>query len=367
MFTQLGTWLTTFLTGYVSTVVSALAAALTPIALIWLTVYIANYGYAVTRGEASDPFSTFAWKMVKMMFIMAFALSAARYMDVVFTTADGLQDGMATIFLRGGRFNNSAPATVFGSLDGANDQANALLVLLWGDAGIWRIDLIVASILFALGTVIFLVLGAFVALLSKVILAFTLAIGPIAVLCLMFRVSAKFFDAWLSTVMSAVVLSWFVFFALGLSFFVARELLLTMDASQAFTAGGTVSAIKAAATYLVFMLLLAILLYQAPHLASALTGGASVRTGGAVAAGYAMSRAIGGRSGGGGRAGGGAAGAGGGTIAQGAGPAYAAGRAAAATGQAGAAVGAAGLAASRAAANTAVAAYQRVARRGNRV
>ena len=68
-----------------------------------------------------------------------------------------------------------------------------------------------------------------------------------------------------------------------------------MDRSGAFTAAGTVSAIKAAATYLVFMLLLAILLYQSPHLASALTGGASIRTGGAVAAGYAMSRVIGGR------------------------------------------------------------------------
>lgn len=339
MFAQLGAWLTTFLTGYVATVVGTLAAALTSIALIWLTVYIANYGYAVTRGEASDPFSTFAWKMVKMMFIIAFALSAARFMAVVFSTADGLQDGMAAIFLRGGRFSASAPATVFGSLDAANDQANALLVALWTDAGITRLDLVVASILFALGTIIFLVLGAFVALLSKVILAFTMAIGPIAVLCLMFKVTAKFFDAWLSTVMSAVVLSWFVFFALGLSFFVAQQLLLTMDASRAFAADGTVAALKAAATYLVFMLLLAILLYQAPHLASALTGGASVRTGGAVAAGYAMSRVIGGRNSGGG--GGGTAGAGGGSIARGAGPAYAAGRA--------------------------VAAYQRVARRGNRV
>ncbi|MEO8924562.1 MAG: type IV secretion system protein [Caldimonas sp.] len=362
MFAQLGVWLSTFLTGYVSSVVATLAAALTPVALIWLTVYIANYGYAVARGEASDPFSVFAWKMVKMMFIMAIALSAARFMDIAFSTADGLQDGMATIFLRGGQFGGSAPATVFGSLDAANDQANSLLVALWGDAGITRLDLVLASVLFALGTVIFLVLGAFVALLSKVILAFTMAIGPIAVLCLMFRVTAKFFDAWLSTVMSAVVLAWFVFFALGLSFFVAQELLRTMDASHAFAADGTVAALKAAATYLVFMLLLAILLYQSPHLASALTGGASIRTGGAVAAGYAMSRMISGRNSGGSGASGGGAGAGGSSIARGAGPAYAAGRAAAAMGQAGATVGVAGLAA----ANTGVAAYQRVARRGNR-
>lgn len=366
MFAQLGVWLTTFLNGYVGNVVGILSAALIPIALIWLTVYIANYGYAVTRGEASDPFSTFAWKMVKMMFIMAFAILGGTYMNVVFTTANGLQDGMATIFLRGGSFDGSAPGTVFATLDAANNRANDLLTILWNDAGITRLDLVFASVLFSLGTVIFLVLGAFVALLSKVILAFTLAIGPIAILCLMFRVSAKFFDAWLSTVMSAVVLSWFVFFALGLSFFVVQSLIQLMRDSGAFAADGAVSAVKGAATYLVFMLLLAILLYQSPHLASALTGGASIRTGGAEAAGYAVSRMVGGRSGGGG-AGAGAAGAGGGSIAQGAGPSYAAGRAAAATGQAGAAVGGAGLSAGRAAVNTTVAAYQRVARRGNRV
>ena len=102
MFAQLGLWLSTFLDGYVAGVVGTVAAALRPIAVIWLTVYIANYGYAVTRGEASDPFSTFAWKMVKMMFIMALALSAGTFMNVVFTTANGLQDGMATIFLRSG-------------------------------------------------------------------------------------------------------------------------------------------------------------------------------------------------------------------------------------------------------------------------
>ena len=349
MFAQLGAWLTAFLNGYVAGVVGALSAALVPIALIWLTIYIANYGYAVTRGEASDPFSTFAWKIVKMMFITAFALGAGSYMNVVFATADGLQDGMAAIFLRGGRFNDSAPATVFGSLDAANDQANAVLVTLWKDAGMWRLDLVAASILFSLGTVIFLVLGTFVALLSKVVLAFALAIGPIAILCLMFRVTAKFFDAWLSTVMSAVVLAWFVFFALGLSFFVAQQLLLTLDRSGAFTAAGTVSALKAAATYLVFMGLLAILLYQSPHLASALTGGASIRTGGAVAAGYFVSRVI---SRGNAGAGAGRGAGGGGSVSRGAGAAYAAGRAAAATGQA---------------VNTGVAAFQRVARRGNRV
>lgn len=350
MFAQLGLWLTTFLTGYVANVVGTLATTLAPVALLWLTVYIANYGYSVIRGEAPEPVATFAWKMVKMAFILGLALGSARFMNLVFATADGIQDGMATIFIRSADYGSSAPTTVFAALDSANDRANDLLKAIWKDADMWRLDLVVASIFFALGSAIFLVLGTFVALLSKVVLAFVMAIGPICILALMFRPTAKFFDAWLSTTLSAVVLAWFTFFALGLSFFVVDMLLQTMTTAGAFTAAGLVNAIESALTYLVFMLLLGILLYQAPQLASALTGGASVHTGGQVLAGGLAAQRLFGRTSGGAAS----AGAPGGTVTRGAGIAHAMGRAASVAAGGPSAIGAG------------IAAYQRVARRGNR-
>ena len=140
MFVQLGVWMTTFLTGYVADVVAMLATALTPIALLWLTVYIANYGYSVIRGEAQDPFSTFAWKIVKMSFIIAIALTPAHFMEVAFQTADGIQDGMATIFVKGAEYDDSAPTTVWGALNSANDKGDELLKQMWADAGLLRLD-----------------------------------------------------------------------------------------------------------------------------------------------------------------------------------------------------------------------------------
>jgi type IV secretion system protein VirB6 len=359
----LGLWLTQFTSGYVARVVGDLSTALSVIALTWLTVYIASYGYAVMRGEVQDPMSVFGWKMVKMAFILSFALSASRYMSFVFTTADGLQDGMATIFLSGGQYDQSAPTTVFGALDTANNRANDILKDIWRDAGMWRLDLVVASMMFSAGTIIFLLLGAVVTLLSKVILTFALAIGPISILCLMFKPTSKFFDSWLSLVLSAIVLSWFVFFALGLSFFVVQALLNGMQSSGAFTRSGATSAIEAAATYLTFMAMLAVVLYQAPHLASQLTGGASIQTGAQMAAaGLAVKRFLGGGGSGGNGAGSGGGGEGGGKVSRGAGMAYGAGRATAATAGAVADVGAAG---GQAAMNAGRWAFQRVARFGN--
>jgi len=347
MFARLETWFNAFFLGYAARVSSDLAVGLVPIALLLVTVYVAVYGLAVMRGEATEPVGTFAWKMVKVGAILSFALPSLYYSGNVVAWATGLQDGLAVLFVAP---RAAAAATAFGALDLANTAANEQLALLWKDAGMFRLDLVLASLLFSLGTTIFLVLGAFVALLGKLILTFALAIGPLAILCLLFKPTARFFDSWLSFVLSAVVLSWFVFFALGMSLYVSDRVVAAIADGSAFVAGvpGSVGALEAAGTYLAVMCLLAIVLYQAPSLASSLTGGASIQSGAQMVTNSMVAM----RAMGAGRVGGGAA-AGGGSMSRGGGPAYVAGRAAGAVGSAGGAV-----------AGGARAAYQRVAQRG---
>ena len=278
MFARLETWFNAFFLGYAARVSGDLAVGLVPIALLLVTVYVAIYGLAVMRGEATEPVGTFAWKMVKIGAILSFALPGLYYSGNVAAAATGLQDGLATLFVAP---RAVAAATAFGALDLANTAANEQLALLWKDAGMFRLDLVLASLLFSLGTTIFLVLGAFVALLGKLILTFALAIGPLAILCLLFKPTARFFDSWLSFVLSAVVMSWFVFFALGMSLYVSDRVVAAIADGSAFVAGvpESVGALEAAGTYLAVMCLLAIVLYQAPSLASSLTGGASIQSG----------------------------------------------------------------------------------------
>ena len=348
MFAKLEAWFNTFFLGYAARVSADLAAGLVPVALALVTVYVAIYGLAVMRGEASEPVGTFAWKMVKVGAILSFALPGLYYSGNVVAWATGLQDGLAVLFVAP---RAAAAATAFGALDLANTAANEQLALLWKDAGMFRLDLVLASILFSLGTTIFLVLGAFVGLLGKLILTFALAIGPLAILCLLFKSTARFFDSWLSFVLSSVVLSWFVFFALGMSLYVSEKVVFAIADGSAFVAGvpGSVGALEAAGTYLAVMCLLAIVLFQAPSLASSLTGGASIQSGTQMVTNsmVAMRAMGGGRSGGGGAAGGG------GSMSRGGGAVHAAGRAVGAVGSAGGAV-----------AGGARAAYQRVAQRG---
>ena len=346
MFARLEVWFNAFFLGYAARVSGDLAVGLVPIALLLVTVYVAVYGLAVMRGEAPEPIGTFAWKMVKIGAILSFALPGLYYAGNVAAAANGLQDGLATLFVAP---RGVAAATAFGALDLANTAANEQLALLWKDASLFRLDLVLASLLFSLGTTIFLVLGAFVALLGKLILTFALAIGPLAILCLLFKPTARFFDSWVSFVLSAVVLSWFVFFALGMSLYVSDRVVAAIADGSAFVAGvpGSVGALEAAGTYLAVMCLLAIVLYQAPSLASSLTGGASIQNGMQMVTNSMVAM----RAMGSGRASGGAGA--GGNMARGGGAAFVAGRAAGAVGSAGGA-----------AANGSRAAYQRVAQRG---
>jgi type IV secretion system protein VirB6 len=129
--------------------------------LLLVTMYIAVYGLAVMRGEATEPVGTFAWKMVKVGAILSFALPGLYYSGNVWPGQTGLQDGLPRSFVAP---SAAAAATAFGALDLANTAANEQLALLWKDASMFRLDLVLASLLFSLGTTIFLVLGAFVGL-----------------------------------------------------------------------------------------------------------------------------------------------------------------------------------------------------------
>ena len=91
-----------------------LAVGLVPIALLLVTIYVAVYGLAVMRGEASEPVGTFAWKMVKVGAILSFALPGLYYSGNVVAWATGLQDGLATLFVAP---RAAAATTAFGALD----------------------------------------------------------------------------------------------------------------------------------------------------------------------------------------------------------------------------------------------------------
>ena len=277
MFTWLGTKLTAILSTYVLGVVSALMAAITPIALTAMTLWVILYGWAVLRNEVSETVPSFVWKVTKIGLVLAFALQSSFYISNVSDAATSIATGVATTFLP-----SSAPATTITSpyalLDQFNDNASKQVSDIMVDAGITRLDLLLAAAIFSIGSVAFLCIALFVVTLATIFMTFIIAVGPIFVFCLAWKPTQRFFDSWLSMLLNAVVLTWFAFFALGLSAFLGDQMFIAIQTSGGFL-GSTLNVLGEATRYCVLMIVMAIICFQAPSLASALTGGAAVQQG----------------------------------------------------------------------------------------
>jgi type IV secretion system protein VirB6 len=277
MFAWVGSQFDAVLSAYVLGVVSSLMAGIAPIALTAMTIWVSLYGWAVLRNEVSETVPTFLWKVFKIGLVLAFALQSGFYISNVSDTANALATGVATTFLP----SAADPMTIsspYALLDSFNDEASKLVLDLLKDAGILRLDLLFAAVVCSIGNVVFLCIALFVVTLAKLFLTFVIAVGPLFVLCLAWRPTARFFDSWLSMVLNAVVLTWFAFFALGLSAFMGDALVQAIQVNGGFL-GPTFNVVGESLKYCVVMILMAIICFQAPSLASALTGGAAVQRG----------------------------------------------------------------------------------------
>jgi type IV secretion system protein VirB6 len=336
VFTWMGNQLDAILSTYVLSVVSALMSAITPIALTAMTLWVSLYGWAILRNEVSETLPVFMWKVFKIGMVLAFALQSAFYISNVADTANGLAMGVASTFLPAG-VDPTTVTSPYALLDKFNDDASAQVSDIMKEASMFRLDLMLAAAIFSVGSVVFLCVALFVVTLSKLFLSFVIAIGPLFILCLAWRPTARFFDSWLSMVLNAVVLTWFAFFALGLSAFMGVSMFKAILDGGGFL-GGTFNVLGEATRYCVLMILMAIICFQAPSPASALTGGAAVQQGIQMVQNAMMVAGLRSASGGAGAA---AASGGGGTVRPGLGIPHAAGRA----------TGAAAMAAGRVAGN----------------
>lgn len=277
MFAWVGSKFDAILGTYVLDVVSALMIAIAPIALTAMTIWVALYGWAVLRNEVSETVPTFLWKVFKIGLVLAFALQSGFYIANVSDTANALAMGVASTFLPMG-VDPATVATPYALLDKFNDDASAQVADIMKEASMFRLDLLLAAATFSIGSVLFLCVGLFVVTLAKLFLTFVIAIGPLFILCLAWRPTARFFDSWLSMVLNAVVLTWFAFFALGLSTYMGAAMFKAIQDGGGFL-GGTFNVLGEATRYCVLMILMAIICFQAPSLASALTGGAAIQQG----------------------------------------------------------------------------------------
>lgn len=207
IFQFIGETVTNATSAFIEPVASNLINGLQLVAITGITLYIVMMGYAITTGSVEAPLPAFLKQCMKIIIVAAFALSADRYKNQVVAAFNGLETGLTSLL----NANSASPASsVYQSLDTMVSKSfdlSALCLQRASDAGFdigAALGWFGSAILMSFGTLVFALIGGVNIIIAKFSLAIMFALGPLFILCLMFPVTAKFFDNWISQVLNYI-------------------------------------------------------------------------------------------------------------------------------------------------------------------
>lgn len=220
---------------YVNQTSTAIITAITPIVGIGVTIWIINYGLAVTRGQAQAPVMDFTWKATKISMILGLGLSVGAYQSQIIPVVNDVFLSLSKIVsLQGSSNCNFSASQVFQMIDcNVSNQMRFPKALsnsiggVFGSLGIGSTFLLVVLwVLLSMGiTIFYIVLGVEV-LYCRLALQLLLGIGPIFICALAFEPTKKFFDGWLSKIGYLCIFSMLIFAFLGMSISIVDSILM---------------------------------------------------------------------------------------------------------------------------------------------
>lgn len=204
-------------------------------ALAGLTLYIMMHAYSMMASKVDNPGWTGAIKAAKIIFISVMALHADMYLNGVVSALKGIEEGLTAAFSGGGG------GPIYASLD--NSLSKGLELILQckqkaQEAGWTEISTsigwwIIAAII-AVGFALVVVVGGIAIMVSTFYLKVLFAIGPLFIMCLMFPVTARFFDQWIGYVLNhtLIVALTAVVLTLGVTIYDHEISKVVMDSDQ---------------------------------------------------------------------------------------------------------------------------------------
>ncbi|WP_107329164.1 type IV secretion system protein [Metapseudomonas otitidis] len=278
-YTRVFTEINSALETYIQDVAANVISAITPTSHTLLAIYIALYGFMLLRGSVEEPVLDFAWRIIRIGFVMGIALNLGIYNKFV---SDFIwQSPEAFAQLVTGASSNAGDNVQF--LDRIFGKMYDLGEAYWvaGSAGtIPDIGLKFLALIIWLVAIAVSGYAAFLLVLSKFGLAILVAIGPVFVLLTMFDATKRFFEAWLGQAMNFVMLVMLVAASTKLLMAILDKYMGDATAGEALIDPGIRTALPAIALSVINVLVM----MQLNSISSALGGGVAISTLGAASA-----------------------------------------------------------------------------------
>lgn len=282
------------LISFISATVAAVIAAIMPIATLGVTLYFSIMGYMMIAGRLQSPAGAVMIQGIKFIAISALALSVSGYNTWVVEVIRGLEDGLASAFAGTA---GAAPMSVYATVDTTLGQGWDIAADLWqqaGNRGLTEIPMAIGeyvnAVVIGIATLIVGLPAGAMIVVAKATLTLLLGIGPLFVMCLMFPVTAKWFEQWFAQVMTAIMTIALVAAVAAFMMKIFAAFIGTVDIT------GEQNTLFTALTLSVLSLVIMLLLYRVAGLAAGLAGGmsaAAITFGQMAAGGAAMAGAPG--------------------------------------------------------------------------
>ena len=262
----------TALTGYFLDASSRVAAAANTPFRAMVTLYIVLWGLAMWRGLIREPLSDGIARVLRIVLVGAFALSAGVYGPHVATAIYNTPGQLAAVITGGA----VTPELVMDDAIGKGDEiARGYIALVSVTDPGGSFAAVLSALITWILTVVVVLYGVALILLSKVALAIVLGLGPIFIALMLFDSTKRFFEGWLGQ-----ALNYMFVFALVASV-VNIMFALWMPALRYALANNT-EGFTALLPMLLWGGVTFVVLMQVPGIASGLAGGVQIGTLGAV-------------------------------------------------------------------------------------
>lgn len=263
----------TILNDYVLETAQKIAETIAPVAWTMMGIYIVLWGFAMIRGMIDEPVTDGLFRMLKLSLIVGFALQIGVYGQWIVDTCINTPEVLASKMSLGhavsaGSVGQTGDALVNKVLDTAKE--------IWSQAGIMNGNVghyFIAIVFCSLG-LIMAGLGFIFFLMAKVGLVFSLAVGPLFILMLMFKPTQRFFESWVTLVVGFMLQIVFILAAVGFAFYIFQKV---ADRAAQLTAGQQL--LEAPVQLAAATMLGVVLLFVAKSMASSVSNGFNISLG----------------------------------------------------------------------------------------
>lgn len=165
-----------------------------PIFTSLLIIWIAIWGYLTMMGQSNEPLKEGVFRILRVGFIFALALSLGTYMHII---VEFMNKGPETIAAAA---TGSPSESIAVAMDNLYCKVFDLVMTCWNKAGVLKGNFgmyIIGFGFMIVGTALLLAI-AFFLMSAKIMTAVLLGIGPLFIVFLLFKGTQRFFETWLN-------------------------------------------------------------------------------------------------------------------------------------------------------------------------